>query len=309
MPTRIEPCLALLVSRPPVGPEWSFEVKWDGYRLAVHREPSGVRIITRGGHDWTERFPAIAQAAEAIDADTLILDGEAVVLDEQGRSDFGALQQALGGRGGKRSASEALFCAFDLLYLNGHDLTGMPLRDRRAMLEAICHVPGGIIRLSEEIGDNGAELLKVACGMGLEGIIGKNESKPYRSGRRGDWVKIKCVQSEGFAIVGYEPSRDALGGIGRLLLAARKGSDLVYVGGVGTGFTARSGAALRRQLDAIAIPKAAIDVGKRKGVFVKPILVAEIEFRAWTQDGKLRHASFKGLRDEADAASIYEIVG
>lgn len=307
MPARIEPCLALLVSKPPVGSEWIFEVKWDGYRLAVHKEPGGVRVITRGGHDWTERFPAIAESAGGMDVETMILDGEAVVLDEQGRSDFGALQQALGGRGGKRRAGEALFYAFDLLYLNGHDLTRMPLHDRRAMLEAICHVPGGIIRLSEEIGDDGAELLKVACGLGLEGIIGKNENKPYRPGRLGDWVKVKCVQSEGFAIVGYEPSRNALGGIGRLLLAARKGDELVYVGGVGTGFTARSGTAVRRQLDAIAIPKPAIGVGKRKGVFVKPVLVAEVEFRAWTNDGKLRHASFKGLREEADAASIYRM--
>lgn len=120
-------------------------------------------------------------------------------------------------------------------------------------------------------------------------------------------MKVKCTQSEGFLIVGYEPSRDALGGIGRLLLAARKGNDLLYVGGVGTGFTARSGTALRRQLDAIAIPKPPIDVGKRKGVFVKPIVAAEVEFRAWTRDGKLRHASFKGLREEADAASIYRM--
>lgn len=308
MPARIQPCLALLVAEPPNGPEWTFEVKWDGYRLAVHKELDGVRVVTRGGHDWTDRFPAIAKAAAEMEAQTLILDGEAVVLDEQGRSDFGALQLALGGRGGKRRASEALFYAFDLLYLNGHDLMGMPLHDRRAMLDAICHVPGGIIRLSEEIGDNGAELLKVACGLGLEGIIGKNDNKPYRSGRLGDWVKIKCAQSEGFAILGYEPSRNALGGIGRLLLAARKGGELVYVGGVGTGFTARSGAALRRQLDAIAILKPAIDVEKREGVFVRPVLVAEVEFRAWTNDGKLRHASFKGLREEVDAASIYQIV-
>ncbi|MDF1631324.1 non-homologous end-joining DNA ligase [Mycoplana sp. MJR14] len=307
MPARIEPCLAQLVRRPPVGPEWFFEVKWDGYRLAVHKEATGVRIITRGGHDWTDRFPAITQAADAMHAKTLILDGEAVVLDKQGRSDFGALQQALGGRGGKRSAGEALFYAFDLLYLNGHDLSRMPLHDRRAMLEAVVHVPGGIIRLSEEIGANGADLLKGACGMGLEGIIGKDVTKPYRSGRLGDWVKVKCVQSEGFLIVGYQPSQAALGGIGRLLLAARKGNELVYVGGVGTGFTARSGTALRRQLDDIAIPKSAIEVEKRKGVFVKPILLAEVEFRAWTRDGKLRHASFKGLRDEADEASVYRI--
>lgn len=307
MPERIEPCLALLVTKPPEGPQWSFEVKWDGYRLAIHKEGSRVRILTRGGHDWTDRFPAIAEATMQIPAKTLILDGEAVVLDTHGRSDFGALQQALGGRGGKRRAGEALFYAFDLLYLNGHDLTRMPLDDRRAMLSTMHQAPGGIIRMSEEIGSDGAELLKAACAMGLEGIIGKDGTRPYRSGRRGDWVKVKCVQSEGFAIVGYEPSRDALGGIGRLLLAARRDGELVYVGGVGTGFTARSGTALRRQLDAIKIPKPAVNVGKRKGVFVHPVLVAEIEFRAWTGDGKLRHASFKGLREEADAASIYTI--
>lgn len=307
MPTRIEPCLALLVSKPPIGPQWFFEVKWDGYRLAVHKEPTGVRVITRGGHDWTDRFPAIAAAVGELEAETLILDGEAVVLDEQGRSDFGALQQALGGRGGKRRAGEALFYAFDLLYFDGHDLTRMPLYDRRQILAGLLGEAAGTIRYSEDLGEDGASLLRYACRMGLEGIIGKHETKPYRSGRLGDWVKVKCVQSEGFAIVGYEPSRDALGGIGRLLLAARKDDQLVYVGGVGTGFTARSGTNLRRQLDAIAIPKPAIDVGRRKAVFVEPQLVAEVEFRAWTTDSKLRHASFKGLRDPSDISTIYSL--
>jgi bifunctional non-homologous end joining protein LigD len=116
MPDRIEPCLALLKPRPPKGPEWAFEIKWDGYRLAVHIEPKGVRIITRGGHDWTDRFPAIAKAAKKLGVPTAIHDGEAVVLDEQGRSDFGLLQQSLGGRGGTRTSNEAIFMAFDLLY-------------------------------------------------------------------------------------------------------------------------------------------------------------------------------------------------
>lgn len=237
----------------------------------------------------------------------MILDGEAVVLDDRGRSDFGGLQRALGGRGGKRRAGEALFYAFDVLYLNGHDLTRMPLHGRRALLEQLVEVEEGKIRLSEDIGSDGPLLVSAACELGLEGIIGKNVEMPCRAGRNGDWVKIKCVQSEGFIIVGYEPSRVALGGIGRLLLAARKSDQLVYVGGVGTGFTARSATALRRQLDAITMPKPATDVGKRNGAFVKPVLVAKIEFRAWTDDGKLRHASFKGLREEADAASVYRL--
>jgi bifunctional non-homologous end joining protein LigD len=147
MPDRIDPCLALLVSKPPIGSVWTFEVKWDGYRLAVHKEPAGVRILTRGGHDWTHRFPVIAAAARDTPAATFILDGEAVVLDEQGRSDFGMLEQALGGRGGKRVAEEATFIAFDLLYLEGHNLTSMPLYDRRRMLQALLdEARGGVMR-------------------------------------------------------------------------------------------------------------------------------------------------------------------
>ncbi len=235
MPDRVEPCLALSVAKPPKGPEWVYEIKWDGYRLAVHIEPQSVRILTRRGHDWTHRFPAIADAARKIGG-TAILDGEAVVLDEAGRSDFGALQQALGGRGGKRSAGEAIFYAFDLLYFDGHDLRQMALSERRQMLSGLVNADAGVIRLSEEIDGDGDVLLAAACEHGLEGIIGKKLDAPYHSDRRGDWVKIKCIQSDSFFIVGYEPSTAALGGIGRLLLAARKGNDLVYVGGVGTGF-------------------------------------------------------------------------
>jgi hypothetical protein len=123
MPDRVEPCLALLKTAPPVGPDWAYEIKWDGYRLAIHIEPKGVRIITRGGHDWTHRFPAIAAAAKDLGVGTAILDGEAVVLNADGRSDFGALQRSLGGRGGKRSSTESILFAFDLLYFDGHDLT------------------------------------------------------------------------------------------------------------------------------------------------------------------------------------------
>lgn len=122
MPDRIEPCLALLKRKPPRGNDWTFEIKWDGYRLAIHVEPSGVRLLTRGGHDWTHRFPAIAKAAEALGPTRMILDGEAVVLDEEGRSDFGLLQRSLGGSGkaaGKAASHDAIFNAFDLLYLDG----------------------------------------------------------------------------------------------------------------------------------------------------------------------------------------------
>ncbi len=310
MPGRVEPCLALLTSKVPLGADWSFEVKWDGYRLAVHIEPSGkVRIITRGGHDWTHRFPTIADAALALGVDSAILDGEAVVLDERGASDFGALQKALGGRGGKRHAEEARLYAFDLLYLNGLDLRQMAQEDRRHLLADVIDHENGPILMSADVDADGAAFLRTACDMGLEGIIAKRRSAPYRSGRGGEWLKIKCIQSEGFVILGYEPSAAAFGGIGRLLLAARKGGALVYVGGVGTGLTQTSATALRKQMDQIIVPKpAARMIGRREVArWLSPELVAEIEFQAWTDDGKLRHASFKGLRDEADAADVFNL--
>ena len=310
MPDRIEPCLALLASKVPAGPDWTYEVKWDGYRLAVHVElGANVRVVTRGGHDWSHRFPSILAGAKRLGVDTAILDGEAVVLDEMGRADFGALQRALGGRGGKRNAGEAILYAFDLLYLDGHDLRRMEQAERRALLSHLLSGLGGPIRFSEDIAATGGELLDTACEMGLEGIIAKRRSAPYQSGRGGEWLKIKCVQSESFVIIGYEPSTVALGGIGRLALAARKGDGLVYVGGVGTGFTHASATALRNQMDRLAIPKPAVSMQGRRPTYrwIAPALVAEIAFRAWTDDGKLRHASFKGLREEADEAAVYEI--
>src|SRR6478736_4401596 len=147
MPTRIEPALALLQDTPPKGDAWIYEIKWDGYRLAVHVEPDNVRILTRGGHDWTDRFPSIADAARALHR-TMILDSEAVVLNEEGRPDFGMLQQALGGRGGKRRSGEAILYAFDLLYLDGRDLTGLPFSERRQRLDPIFGLTEGAIRLS-----------------------------------------------------------------------------------------------------------------------------------------------------------------
>lgn len=306
MPERVEPCLALLASKPPVGPGWAFEVKWDGYRVAVHNDAGGrLRILTRGGHDWRHRFPSIAAAAMALPADSFILDGEAVVLDQQGASDFGALQNALGGRGGQRHAGLAILYAFDLLYLDGKDLRRLPLDERRRELEELIGAGSPALRLSEEVVADGAAFLRHACAMGLEGIIAKRRSAPYRSGRGGDWQKVKCVQTETFFIVGYEPSPAALGGIGRLLLAAVKGDRLVYVGSVGTGFTTLKATELRDQLSDLLTETPPVAKKAKEVKWVAPVLAAEIAFRGWTTDGMLRHASYKGLRDEADIGDVY----
>lgn len=307
MPERVEPCLALLRPTAPEGPEWLFENKWDGYRLAIHIEPKGVRIITRGGHDWTHRFPTIAEAAKKLGIGTAILDGEAVVLNKEGHADFGALQRSLGGRGGKRASTEAVFFAFDLLYFDGHDLTNTELDVRRHLLSDFLDDATGAVQFSEEAHGDGAELLAKACSLGREGIIAKHRDRPYSSGRTGDWIKIKCVQSESFMIVGYEQSAAARGGIGSLLLAARRGDTWVSVGSVGTGFKTKDAEYLRKTLDNVKTKKPAVPLKGKNYVFALPTLIAEIEFRGWTDDGNLRHASYKGLREVQDNAAVFEM--
>lgn len=238
---------------------------------------------------------------------TMILDGEAVVLDDQGRSDFNALQKSLGGRGGKLVSNRAVLYAFDVLYLDGHDLTSMELEDRRELLDPLLEEREGAIRLSEMIHGNGASLFKKACEHGLEGIIAKRLDAPYKPGRGGEWRKIKCVQRASFAVVGYEPSTAVPGAIASLLLAATEGGKFAYVGSVGTGFTHREAKDLKTRLDAIQAKKPAVPIKGKSLKFVDPVYTAEVEYRAWTGDGKLRHASFKGLREPEDSADIHSL--
>ncbi len=312
MPSRVEPALALLTTKAPSSGKWRWEIKWDGYRLHIHIEGNQVRIITRGGYDWTDRFPAIAEAAKVLGPTTMIIDGEAVVLDDQGRSDFNALQKSLGasGRRSGNLSSPAILYAFDLLYLDGHDLRSMEYSSRRHLLEDALKGQEGAIRISEEIDADPNELLDHARRMGLEGIVGKNQDSSYRSGRTGDWLKRKCVQSEAFFIVGYEPSTGSRDGFASLLLAAYQGDDLAYVGSVGTGFKGREADQLRKTMDKVLwkrkSPPVAYD-GKRKVTWVQPVLIAEIEYRAWTSDGKLRHPAYKGLREIQDNADVYRL--
>ncbi|WP_244563965.1 non-homologous end-joining DNA ligase [Ensifer aridi] len=265
-----------------------------------------VRIITRGGHGWTPRFPSIAAEARQLGYETLILDGEAVVLDYQGRSDFGMLQRALGKRPSLQDPREILFFAFDLLYVDGWDLRRLPLRERRWLLEPIIAGREGAIRLSEEVEADGEEFFRVACAHGLEGIIAKRLDKPYRSGRTDWWQKITCTRRDSFVIIGYEPSV-VRGAIGRLLLGARKGNELVYVGGCGTGWSRQESEKLRELLDEIVTKSPAVDLKRKNAVFTLPVLIAEVEYRTWTDDGKLGHPSFKGIRERADDVEIYSL--
>lgn len=216
------------------------------------------------------------------------------------------MQRSLGGRGGKRSSTESVFFAFDLLYFDGHDLSGTELSVRRRLLVGFLDDPTGAIQSSEEVFGDGA-LLEKACSMGLEGIIAKRRDRPYRSGRTGDWLKIKCLQSESFMIVGYEQSLTARGGLGSLLLAGRKGHDWIYVGSVGTGFNTKDAEYLRKTLDRLKTSKPAVPLKGKNLVFAQPTLIAEIECRGWTHDGSLRHASYKGLREVQDNAAVSDM--
>ncbi len=308
MPTRIEPCLATLVPTPQIGSQWVFEVKWDGFRLAVHIESGRVRILTRGGHDWSDRFPAIVAKARQLRLQTAILDGEAVVLDEKGRPDFGMLQRALKRRPAAHEVEEIVLFAFDLLYLDGCDLRRLPQRERRRLLETILAGHKGAIHLSGEVEADGASFFRVACEHGFEGIIAKDRERPYRSGRRPEWLTVKCVRRDRFVIVGFEPGTVPKS-LGRLLLAARKGDGLAYVGGVATGFTHQTSVKLRALLEAIATTAPTVTIKRKAAIFTVPLLSADIEYLAWTEDSKLRRPSFKELHGIADMATIYRLEG
>jgi bifunctional non-homologous end joining protein LigD len=307
MPRRVEPCLPLLKSKPPEGDDWSYEVKWDGYRLAIHIEPTGIRILTKGGHDWTSRFPEIERGAGELGVPSAIIDGEAVMYDDQGRSDFNLLQGSVGGPTGKKT-SPAQLMAFDLLYLDGHDFQNTELRVRRHLLQdLIGDREGASIRFSESFEATGEQVFQASCDHGVEGIIAKRIDSNYRSGRGGEWVKVKCIASESFFIVGYEKSA---GAFKSLLLGAYRDNEIVYVGSVGTGWKVSQMSQLRSMMDKLPWKRKAPPVlysGKRDVVWLQPTLIAEIEYRGWTADEKLRQASYKGLREIQDNAEVYTL--
>jgi len=186
------------------------------------------------------------------------------------------------------------------------DLRRLPLRERRRLLEPLVAGREGAVRLSEEVQADGDEFFRVACEHGLEGIIAKHVEKPYRSGRGEWWQKITCTRRNSFVIVGFEPST-VPGHLGRLLLAALRGGELVYVGGCGTGWSHELSRELRNLLESIATKTPAVNLRRKNAVFTEPVLIAEVEYRAWTDDWKLRHASFKGIREREDEASIYDL--
>jgi bifunctional non-homologous end joining protein LigD len=308
MPDFISPALATLRSTPPSGDDWLHEVKFDGYRIEAHVDGGKVRLFTRSGLDWSGRFGMrIVEALASLDCSQAIIDGEVVVLGDDGLSSFSALQAAL-----SSNRTERMFLyAFDLLHLDGEDLRQQPLVERKHRLAELLSEGAGEgnspLRFSEHFAEPGATMLSHACRMGLEGVVSKRADAPYVSGRTLSWIKSKCTERQEFVIVGYLPSAAAGRGVRSLVLAYHDKGKLTYAGHVGTGFSQGNAAGLKERLDRLKRPKPAFEgrgSREKNAIWVEPQLVADVEFRAWTSDGILRHASFQGLREDKPAEEV-----
>ena len=297
---------ATLVKTPPPGDEWLHELKFDGYRMLCRIDRGKVRFLSRHGKDWTAKFPAVAEAATAaLAATSAILDGEIVIVDAQGRSSFQKLQRAMG----KTITSGFVYEVFDLIYLDGFDLTRVPLKKRKTLLKELWKHHGGLLRYSEHLEGNGDAFFKHACEYGIEGIVSKLAQSSYDSTRNRNWVKVKCNKQQEFVIAGYTPSAKGLPGFGSLVLGVYEKGKLVYAGRVGTGFTFKLRSELQKQLDKLArktspfsvTPK---DPGLRKVHWTEPKLIAEVAFTEWTSDGSIRNPSFQGLREDKSPKEV-----
>src|SRR5246127_1054495 len=306
MPDKLQPQLATSANQAPDGPEWLHEIKYDGYRLLARIEDGEVRLITRGGLDWTAKFPALADRLGELPLDSAVIDGELVHLEPEGRTSFSGLQDAISS--GKTGALN--FYAFDLLYRDGWDLTGAALEDRKAALgEIIPPQAEGMLRYSDHQVGQGPAVLCQASSLGLEGIVSKRRDSANRPGRGTAWLKIKCRNRDEFVVVGFTDPEGRREGFGALLAGYYDSSGtLRYAGRVGTGFSAVRLADLRQRLDALGASAPPVVLPKdapRKGVhWVQPALVAEVEFTGWTADSILRHASFQGLREDKDPREV-----
>lgn len=306
MPGFIPPMLATLVKATPGDDRWLHEVKFDGYRIQAQIAGGKVRLFTRSGRDWTDRFGKdIAAALASLPVRQAVVDGE-IVVEASGRSsDFSALQADLA----EGRTDRMVYYVFDLLHLDGRDLTGLPLVDRKRLLEGLVAPASGAVRISEHLSDKGEVVLRHACRLGLEGIISKLRDSPYLPGRGKAWVKSKCSARQEFVVAGFVPSTVSSRAIGSLVLGVYDGDKLKSVGRVGTGFSVTLAEQLYERLQALETDRQPFDPplprADARGVhFVQPELVAEVDFRAWTGDGNLRHASFKGLREDKDAREV-----
>ena len=314
MPTEIHPMLATSVDEPFDGPDWLFEIKWDGYRAVAFIENGKVRLVSRNQNELTARYPELKDLAKSVKAKTAILDGEVVALDQQGRASFSLMQQRTGFRpGGRRGAANAdvpvLYYAFDLLYLDGYDWRKLPLEGRKKKLASIL-VTQDSLRYSDHYENQGKALFEIAREKGLEGILAKKRDSIYQERRSSEWLKIKIRHRVECVIGGYTEPEGSRAHFGSVVLGLYdKQGRLIHVGQAGSGFNQNSLAEIWKMLQKRETRQKPFygDVeALRKVSWVKPELVAEIEYAEWTEGAtggsgpKLRAPVFLGLRDDKD---------
>jgi bifunctional non-homologous end joining protein LigD len=301
----VAPQLATLVTAPPPGDAWLHEMKFDGYRILCRVSGRRATLWSRNANDWTERFPEIAEAAARLPVRKALLDGEIAVLLPNGTTSFQALQNALSGG----DQGRLVYFVFDLLHLDGQDLTGAALEARKAALEKLLPLRRDEpIRYSSHVVGRGDAFFKEACQRALEGIVSKRRDRPYEPGRGQSWLKVKCVREQEFVVGGFTEPKGTRAGLGALLLGVyERDGTLAYAGKVGTGFTGESATRLRQRLDSLRTRESPFRLrppGAAEARWVKPEVVAQVAFTEWTEDGRLRHPAFKGLREDKPPRDI-----
>jgi bifunctional non-homologous end joining protein LigD len=308
-PAFIKPQLALEAEDAPEGSGWLHELKLDGYRMQARKDGGRVQVLTRSGLDWTDRMTSIAAAVRALPVEKTTLDGEVVVVSENGATSFADLQAAF-----QDGATRHLtyFC-FDLLHLEGHSTRTLPLIERKTLLgEILAGADPSVLRISEHIEtttrEGARQIFQNACKLRAEGIVSKRAQSKYTSARTGDWLKLKCLHEQEFVIGGFTLPSNGIHGVGALLLGYYRESKLVYAGRTGTGLTEKTHRSLRERLDELAAPLppfADLPAAAKKGArWLKPSLVAQVRFANWTADHQLRQAAFQGLREDKPAEQV-----